>query len=123
MTPSDPKPSALLGLGDDQLGTMAISLAVGELQWTPDVAPAVMDRIARDAVTYPEQFDRRPQTPERARAAAPEQPSVGRTVTRIVVIAVVIMLVAGLVVVATTADASIAAMTAAVVLSPLVEVS
>jgi hypothetical protein len=118
VTRSEPKPSILGGLSDDQLGTMAVSLAVGDLHWTPDIAPAVMDRISRDAVTYPEQFDRRPQMREPTRDAAPEQPSVGRTITRIVVIAVVIVLVAGLVVMATTADASLAAV---VVLSPSVE--
>jgi hypothetical protein len=123
MIRSEPKPSALPGLSDDQLGTLAVSLAVGELHWTPDIAPAVMDRIARDAVTYPEQFDRRPQTRQWTRAVAREEPSAGRTIMRIVVIAVVIVLVAGLVVMATTADAGIAAVAATVVLSPSVEAS
>ena len=54
-----PRPGALGGLSDDQLGTIAVSLVVSELRWTPDVAPAVMDRISRDAVAYPEHFDRR----------------------------------------------------------------
>ena len=33
-------PGSLRGLPDDRLGTVAVSLVVGELDWTPDVAPA-----------------------------------------------------------------------------------
>ena len=52
-------PGSISGLADDQLATIAVALVVGELRWSPDVAPATLDRISRDAIAYPEQFDRR----------------------------------------------------------------
>jgi glucose/arabinose dehydrogenase len=51
------------GLSDDELGRLAIRAAVAELTWFPDVAPAVIDRLGRDAVAYPEHFDRRSPLP------------------------------------------------------------
>ena len=97
---------SLSGLSDDQLGTIAVSLVVSELRWTPDVAPAVMDRISRDAVAYPEQFDRRPRPHARRLVSRADEPSLARTLVRLVVIAVVIVLVATLVLAAATANAS-----------------
>ena len=35
---------SLTGMSDDQLGTAAVALVVSELKWSPDVAPAVLDR-------------------------------------------------------------------------------
>jgi hypothetical protein len=103
-----PRPEVLAALTDDQLGTIAVSLSVSQLRWTPDVAPAVMDRIARDAVAYPEQFERR-KGPEAARPAPlPDEPSLGRTIVRVLVIATVAVLVAALVLVAATADGAAA---------------
>jgi RNA polymerase sigma-70 factor (ECF subfamily) len=43
-------------LGDDQLGSMTMAAVMSELPWTPDVAPVVCSRLAREAVAYPEQF-------------------------------------------------------------------
>lgn len=42
-------------ISDDQLGSMAMAAVLSELQWTPDVAPAVSARLAREALAYPEQ--------------------------------------------------------------------
>lgn len=104
--PVQQQPDSLGGLGDDQLGTIAVALAISELRWTPDVAPAVMDRISRDALAYPEHFDRR-QAPSPARRSAPASGrSVGRTLSRVVVLAIIIVLVAALVMVAATANAA-----------------
>jgi hypothetical protein len=96
-------------LDDDQLGRAAVSIVVSELEWTPDVAPAVIDRIARDAVAYPDQFDRRARPQGDRTTGAGASASTGRTISRIVVIAIVSVLVAGLVVVAATADVAGAA--------------
>jgi hypothetical protein len=96
----------LEALSDDQLGTIAVSLVVSELRWTPDVAPAVMDRISRDAVAYPEQFDRRPAAHGSRPAPGPDEPSVARTILRVAVIATVVVLVAILVLVAATTNAA-----------------
>jgi predicted nicotinamide N-methyase len=106
MIHSEPRPSVLGTLSDDQLGSVAAALAVADLHWTPDVAPAVLDRISRDAVAYPEHFDRR-KGGDRAGApvSADEPASVGRTLVRMTVVAVIILLVAALVVVAATASA------------------
>ena len=100
-------PGSLRGLPDDHLGTVAVSLVVGELTWTPDVAPAVMDRISRDAVAYPEQFDRRPKD-----APPPMMPpptsgrSAKRAVGRLAVFAVILVVIAGLVLFAATVSAA-----------------
>jgi hypothetical protein len=61
---------------DETLGAIASRTALSQMPWTPDVAPAVIDRLARDAVAYPEQFApgaRRPSTspPESPMAGAP----------------------------------------------------
>lgn len=105
---NEARPGSLGGLGDDQLGTIAVSLAISELRWTPDVAPAVMDRISRDAVAYPDQFDRRPQPPVAAASAVTQQRSVARTLTRLAVLAVIVMMVAAIVLVAATANGAAA---------------
>ena len=93
-------------LADDQLGSLAVALVVGELRWTPDVAPAVMDRISRDAVAYPDQFDRRPRAPAAGLAPVAEKPSLGRTMGRVVVFTSIALLVVVLVLVAATANAA-----------------
>ena len=121
MTRVEKAPSPLITLGDDRLGSIAVSLVISELQWTPDVAPAVMDRITRDAVTYPEQFDRRPRPDGRSAATRAGGGSTARTLTRVIVIAVIIVLVAALVVVATTTNAAVHAVTAMTALSSLLE--
>ncbi len=93
------------GMSDDQLGMVAVSLVVSELHWTPDVAPAVLDRVARDAVAYPEHFDRRSLA---APPPAPEPPSertAKRTLARIAVLAVILAAVIGLILVAANASA------------------
>ena len=89
-------PGSLRGLPDDQLGTIAVSLVVGELTWTPDVTPAVMDRISRDAVAYPERFDRRPTAPP---PPMPPQggPSAKRAVGRLAVFGIILVIIVGLV--------------------------
>lgn len=114
-------PSALETVSDDQLGTIAVSLVVSELQWTPDVAPAVMDRISRDVVTYPEQFDRRPGFEGRSVATRVGGASMTRTMSRVIVIAVIIMLVAALVVVAATTNADVTPVAASVAIPPFLE--
>jgi hypothetical protein len=94
------------GLSDDQLGTVAVSLVVGELHWTPDVATAVMDRVSRDAVAYPEHFGRN-REPSAAAPAPPAQGrSLGRTLARLAVIAAIIALVVVVIFVAATANAA-----------------
>ncbi len=103
------QPGSVTGMSDDQLGTIAIALVLSELEWSPDVAPAVMDRISRDAIAYPEQFDRRPAPT----TAPPEQPesdrSASRTLGRILVFGVLMAVVVALVFVAATANAARAA--------------
>lgn len=104
---ADPRPvGGLARLDDDQLGGLAVALSVGELRWTPDVAPAVLDRISRDAVAYPDHFDRRRARPLRDPLPAVEERSVGRTIRRLVIFGVIIVLVAVLVLVAATANAT-----------------
>jgi hypothetical protein len=98
------RPGSLSGLSDDQLGTIAVSLVVSELRWTPDVAPAVMDRISRDAAAYPDQFERRSPAPRAALPLAADQPSLGRSLARVTVLLVIIVMVAALVLVAATAN-------------------
>jgi RNA polymerase sigma factor (sigma-70 family) len=39
-------------LSDDQLGSLTMATVMAELPWTPDVARAVCDRLAREAVAY-----------------------------------------------------------------------
>jgi hypothetical protein len=107
MTSVERRPGSLSGLTDDQLGTIAVSLVISELRWSPDVAPAVMDRISRDAVAYPEHFDRRPTAGAPLRLPArPGEPSLTRTLGRFAVLAIIVMLVAALVLVAATANAA-----------------
>jgi RNA polymerase sigma-70 factor (ECF subfamily) len=40
----------------DHLGWLTTATIVGQLPWLPNVAPDVMERLMRDAVTYPELF-------------------------------------------------------------------
>ena len=99
-------PGSASAMPDDQLASVAVSMVVAELRWMPDVAPAVMDRISRDAVAYPEQFDRRLRRwrPD----AAPPPPtgrSVRRTVGRLVVFAAILVIITGLITVAATVSA------------------
>ena len=99
------RPGAVTGLPDDQLATAAVSLSVAELEWTPDVAPAVMDRISRDAVAYPEQFDRRP-VPRSASTSPAAGRSAKRTMGRLAVFALLLLVIVVLVVFAATVNAS-----------------
>ena len=106
MTHVENLPGSLSGLPDDQLGTIAVALVVSEVQWSPDVAPAVIDRISRDAVTYPEQFDRRPAPATPLRSSPPSGRSAGRTVGRLLVFGVMFAVVMALVFIAATASAA-----------------
>jgi len=99
-------PGSISGLSDDQLGTVAVSLVVSELQWSPDVAPAVLDRISRDAVAYPEQFDRRGQTPTAQASPPPGERSAKRAVGRLAVFGLLLVIIVGLVAFAATASVS-----------------
>ena len=118
--PAPPEP-----LSDERLGSVAVSLTVSELVWVPDVAPAVMDRISRDAAAYPEQFDRRlapPPPPPMAPEPSSER-SLKRTVTRAVIIGVVLAVGIALIVFAATASAAEAAATADCILTVVTEVA
>ena len=101
-------PGSISGMADDQLGAAAVSLVIGELQWTPDVAPAVLDRISRDAVAYPEQFDRRLLTPTPRPSTRPSERSAKRTIGRLAVFGVILVIIVGIVAFAATANASAA---------------
>lgn len=101
------RPGSITGLPDDQLATAAVSLVVSELEWTPDVAPAVMDRISRDAVAYPEHFDRRLAATRPSTPAASGR-SARRTLGRLAVFLVILIVIVVLVVFAATADAGAA---------------
>lgn len=91
-------------MSDDRLGSVAVSISVAELQWTPDIAPAVMDRIARDAIAYPEQFDRRPRPPAPAPTPPPVRPTASRAVGRLAVMAIVVLVILALVVILAAAS-------------------
>ncbi len=101
-------PGSISGLDDDQLATAAVSLVIGELQWSPDVAPATLDRISRDAVAYPEHFDRR--VPRRAPATRPpeQERSAKRTLGRLAIFGLILAVIIGLVAIAATASATAA---------------
>lgn len=104
------RPGLFSGMSDDRLGSVAVSLVVAELHWTPDVAPAVMDRISRDAVAYPEHFDRRPGPPPPTVLLGRDERSPQRTIGRIAVFAVILAVVVALVVfAATTSSADVTA--------------
>jgi len=118
-----PRKDVIDSLSDDQLGTISVSLVVSELRWTPDVAPIVLDRISRDAVAYPEQFDRRPRPQGQPVATRGGGTTMTRTMTRVVVIAVIVVLVAALVVVAATSNASVQSVTAVTAVSSFLEAS
>lgn len=53
-------PGALTGIEDGQLAAMAAAALAADVLRTPDVAPAVMERLERDLLAYPEQFARSP---------------------------------------------------------------
>jgi hypothetical protein len=101
-------PGSLTGMADDQLATTAVSLVVGELQWTPDVSPVVMDRISRDAVAYPEQFDRRPPAPAPPASSVVASRSAKRTVGRLAVFGVVLVIIVALALISATVNAAAA---------------
>jgi len=61
-------------LQDDQLGSTTMAAVMSELPWTPDVAPVVCSRLAREAIAYPEQFV--------ARATAAKESTGSDTATR-----------------------------------------
>lgn len=98
-------PGSITGMPDDQLGTVAVSLVVAELSWSPDVAPAVLDRISRDAVAYPEQFDRRSVVRAPSPPPPPSERSAKRAVGRLAVFGVILVIIVGLVAFAATATA------------------
>ena len=98
-------PGSITGMPDDQLGTVAVSLVVAELSWSPDVAPAVLDRISRDAVAYPEQFDRRSVVRAPRTQPPPSERSAKRAVGRLAVFGVILVIIVGLVAFAATAGA------------------
>jgi len=106
-------PPPMSRLSDDRLGTIAVSLVVSEVEWTPDVAPAVMDRISRDAVAYPEQFDRRPLPPAATPLPMPSDRSPSRTVGRLAVFAVIFAIIVALAIFAAGASADAASASAA----------
>lgn len=99
-------PGSLGGLSDDRLGTVAVSVVVAELEWTPDVTPAVMERVSRDAVTYPEHFDRRAPAPVPAMPAPPSGRSARRALGRLAVFAVILVIIVALVLFAATVSAT-----------------
>ena len=101
-------PGSISGMPDDQLGTVAVSLVVAELTWSPDVSPAVLDRVSRDAVAYPEQFDRRPRAPAPQGPPPPSERSAKRAVGRLAVFGVVLLIIVGLVAFVASASASTA---------------
>lgn len=100
------RPVSLSVMPDDRLGTAAVSVVVSELQWTPDVAPAVMDRISRDAVAYPEQFDRRSLAQNPVAPLPVPARSAKRTAGRLAVFAVVLFIIVALVAFAATVSAA-----------------
>ena len=48
--------TSFAALPPDNLGWLVTVAIVGPFPWTPNVAPEVIDRLVRDAITYPEQF-------------------------------------------------------------------
>ena len=77
-SPAGPSPAGRLAtLPDDRLGSVTMAAVFSELPWTPDVAPDVCTRLAREAVAYPEQSSSRAtRTGEHAgQAASTEQPA------------------------------------------------
>jgi RNA polymerase sigma-70 factor (ECF subfamily) len=47
-------PGRIGALADDELGPMAMAAVISELPWTPDVSRLACERLAREAVAYPE---------------------------------------------------------------------
>ena len=72
-----PRADRFASLTDDRLGALTMAVVVSELAWTPDVAPVICARLAREAVTYPEHLDSHPapvsNAPARARRHARRQ--------------------------------------------------
>jgi glucose/arabinose dehydrogenase len=103
------RPGSVTGMSDDELGNLAVALYLSELQWSPDEAPAVLDRISRDAVAYPDQFDRRPPPPTVQEADAHNGRSTGRTITRLLIFGVILAVVVAVVFVAASSGTARAA--------------
>lgn len=57
-----PRVGRFASLHDDRLGALTMAVVMSELAWTPDVAPVVCARLAREAVTYPEHLASHPAT-------------------------------------------------------------
>ncbi len=110
--PMGSQPASMSGMSDDRLGTVAVSLSISELQSTPDVAPVAMDRIARDAVAYPEQFDRRPVRPARPLGPPSSQRSAKRTFSRLAVFGILAFIIVALVLFAASATPNAASSSA-----------
>ncbi|MEA2026205.1 MAG: hypothetical protein U9O18_05900 [Chloroflexota bacterium] len=120
---AESRPGSLTGMPDDRLGTVAVSLVVSELQWTPDAMPAVMDRISRDAIAYPEQFDRRATPAAPPVATPPSAPSAKRAVGRLAVFAVILAVIVALVAFAATASGAEATAVADRILTLVTEIA
>lgn len=101
-------PGSISRLSDDQLAAAAVSLVIGELEWSPDVAPATLDRISRDAVAYPEQFDRRPRPRAPQGPPPPSERSAQRAFGRLAVFGVIVAVIIGVVAFAASASAATA---------------
>ena len=69
-----PSPTGLRLLPDDSLGSLVVATVIAELRWTPDVAPLVVDRLARDAVAYPEQLGPSQPGPASRHRVVPDDP-------------------------------------------------
>lgn len=102
------RPGSLTMLPDDELGRLAIALVIAEVKWSPDVAPAVLDRASRDAVAYPDQFDRRPApTGPIERIIGGRSPR--RMTGRLIAFAVIVALIAAIAYVVASANPAAAA--------------
>ncbi len=55
-----PRESRFASLDGDRLGSLTMAVVMSELAWTPDVAPVICARLAREAVTYPEHLASHP---------------------------------------------------------------
>ena len=92
--PEQVRPRAVASLADDELGAATISVVISELEWTPDVAPAVVDRLGRDAVAYPEHLDRRASPahpPRRGRGGGAPPRALGRLLALGAIVVVVVI--------------------------------
>lgn len=78
--PPPPHPHRLISLGDDQLGALTVAAAMSELAWTPDVAAVVCERLAREAVAYPEQHTGHPLAGDAAQPGTGGRADVARAI-------------------------------------------